>query len=100
MALVAPRIKSLFSRPLTIVSLWVLLIVVGTGDGRYGDVVRRFDRADGDGKVVRVYLSVRSPKELFKQKRRLSVGASGIRIIRVAGVADHGLSYRAPKVQD
>ena len=77
-----------------------LLIVVGKGDGRYGDVVRRFDRADGEGKAARVYLSVRKPKEQFRQKRRLSVRAYDIRIIRVAGVADHGLSYRAPKVQD
>lgn len=77
-----------------------LLIVVGKGDGRYGDVVRRFDRADGDGIATRVYLSVRKPKEQFRQKRRLRAGASGIRIIRVAGVADHGLHYRAPKVQD
>ncbi len=76
-----------------------LLIVVGKGDESYADVVRRFDRADGKGEATRIYLSVRKPKELFRQKRRLDVGASGVRIIRVAGVADHGLSYRAPKVQ-
>ena len=76
------------------------VIVVGKGDGSYADVVRRFDRADGEGIATRIYLSVRKPKELFRQKRRLRVGTSGIRIIRVAGVADHGLSYRAPKVQD
>lgn len=82
----APSLRSCTQRP-------DLLVVVGKGDGRFADVLRRFDRADNGGKAERIYLAVRTPKPGFDQQGRLN----GVSVLRVAGAARQGLRLQFPK---